>query len=117
MEPTGSVTIKPAENDWPYPEMEADWHAASDVWRQVSEAFYWQNLEVLPPVYVHGGFMVGEPYTYTPTGDSVRALFAEVNGQHYGQMCARREAANSCARLRVLLGFGVDRVPLHAVSA
>lgn len=35
---------------------------------EVSEAEYYAMLEVLPPIYVPGGFMVGEPVTDTPKG-------------------------------------------------
>ena len=64
-----TTTVLPRENDWSYPEMEEDYREARRLsgrtgadWREVTEAFWWQALEVLPPIHREGGFLVGEPY-------------------------------------------------------
>ena len=94
------TTIQPAGMEWAYPAIEQDWHEGRDTWREVSEEFYGEALEVLPPVYVSGGFMVGEPHSHNAAGDEIRALFAEVGGKFYARMCARRDANTATLALR-----------------
>lgn len=71
---TGQLpTIEPVgtENGWPYPEpLRGDLIAGADVWREVSEEVYWNQLEAVPPKRQDGGyFLAGETYSHAPQED------------------------------------------------
>ena len=88
------VEVLPATRpEWAYDEMEADFSARRYVWREVSEAFYWQALEVMPPVYAAGGFLVGEPWSHTVNNEPIAAAFFTTRGKFYGTMSTPRGMA------------------------
>ena len=96
------TAIEPAANAWAYPEIEADYKACRNVWREVSQSFYDENLGVLPPVYVEGGFMVGEPLRHTANGGVVAALFATVQGRYFARVAEEHGAGQDVKNLRSL---------------
>lgn len=48
-----------------------DYDNPASKWRRITERDYWYCLEVLPPIYVPGGFAVSEPVTSTDDGQTV----------------------------------------------
>jgi len=95
------VQVLPASRpEWAYDEIEDDFKARQYVWREVSEAFYWQALEVLPPIYAAGGFLVSEPWSHTVNNEPIYAAFFKSRGKHYATMSTVRGMAE---RVRGLL--------------
>lgn len=92
-------TIEQAANPWAYQEIEDNWKAGRDVWTEVTEDFYYQALEVLPPIYRPGGFMVGEAYTHTAS-DAIHAGFVQTCGRFFARCCAVREFGALATTLR-----------------
>lgn len=61
----------------PFLSCEDDYKTGAAIWREVSEESMEYALNVLPPVYLNKGFMVGEPYT-DDAGGVVRAAYTKV---------------------------------------
>lgn len=79
--------IEPAREEWAYRQMDENWDAGRDVWVEVSEGFYWQALEVLPPIKYDGRrFMVGEPLTHNERG-AVHAGFTKIGERYFARTC------------------------------
>jgi hypothetical protein len=94
--------IKPASDKWAYPDLKADFKAGENAWREVSSEFADDALNVLPPIYFTGGFLVSEPYTHDPkTGCGVYACFAEIGRRHFARYATRAEAPALVADLRI----------------
>lgn len=55
---------------------------------EVSEQEYWDMLGAVPPLYVPGGFMVGEPVTDTPIGTAY-AHYAQRGKRFFGRYSVR----------------------------
>lgn len=76
--------ILPASKEWAYDDIENDFKTNTIiVWREVSQSFYDQALEVLPPIYARGGFMVSEPWSHTRDNRPLYAGFARVGTRHF----------------------------------
>lgn len=58
---------------------------------EVTEDEYWQMLEVLPPIYVKGGFLVMEAMTGTALGEA-HAHYAERGGRFFARYSVRGRA-------------------------
>jgi len=86
--------------EWAYPEMEADFRELALAWREVSEQFYTQAREVLPPIYVPCGFMVSEPHTHLSTGEAVYAGFVTVRGRYFARYASIRAFSKDAQDLR-----------------
>jgi hypothetical protein len=82
------TTIKQPAKEWAYDEMRADYDAGGQNWFEVTEAFYWQALEVLPPIYLAGGFFVGEPEKSTKDG-TLYAGFTQKRGRFFARYATR----------------------------
>lgn len=81
-----SMTVEHAEEEWSYPQMEANWRADRNVWVEVSESFYWQALEVLPPILFRGArFMVGEPFDHDARGVAIHAGFVKLGERYFAR--------------------------------
>lgn len=96
------LQVLPAVAPWAYPEMEADFRLKAPIWREVSEDFREQALNVLPPIYGQGGFMVSEPFTHTSRG-AVYATFAHVGERYFARYLHRVDLNSGIAELRALL--------------
>lgn len=58
---------------------------------EVSEEFYYDNLEVLPPVFLSNGcFQVDECVT-----DDLYSTFGKKDGKYYGTICNKNFALNN----------------------
>lgn len=100
-----TMTIAPASVEWAYPDIEADYNARALVWREVSESFYYQALEVLPPVAFDGrNFLVGEPWSHTTEGRALRASFAHMAGRYFATISTAQGFRLKLDALRVALG-------------
>lgn len=97
-----SLQILPATKEWAYPEIQADFEAGLNIWREVSEDFREQALNVLPPIYGQGGFMVSEPYTHTSRG-GVYAAFAGIGGRYFARYLHRIDLNSGIAELRKIV--------------
>ena len=80
---------------WAYPEMEADFRAAAPVWREVTEEFYDQAQQCLPPISGQLGWMVSEPLTHGSRG-AVCAGFVHASGRYFGRYVARIDFDPAC---------------------
>ncbi len=96
--------IAPASVEWAYPDMATDYNAGADTWREVSEGFTEENLNVLPPIYCDGGFMVSEPYTHDCRGREVYAGFVQVGERYFARYSSRRDFPELVRRLHLSLG-------------
>jgi hypothetical protein len=80
--------IRKAREEWAYEEMRELLNAGESTWLEVSEEFYYQALEVLPPYYVPGGFMVSEPLRHVIENGKEAGVFAgfsTLGGKHYAR--------------------------------
>ena len=84
-------SIIPACADWPIPQLQKLRHDNADVWVCVPDSFADYMLEVVPPVYVPGGFLVGEPDSHDAQGYPVRLGFAHVNGQYFARYATKHD--------------------------
>jgi hypothetical protein len=75
----GIITFQhaPTERDQD-PALVKDWRAPEDAhragnraWLPCTEAFYWEMLEVLPPIYGPGCFAVSEAWKHDANGEPV----------------------------------------------
>jgi hypothetical protein len=74
-----------------------DWSLMCDAMRshivQVHQDTYYYFLEVLPPIYVKGGFLVDEPLSHTKEGEPIYYFFFSVGEQprkkYYGTISTR----------------------------
>lgn len=89
MESETRWTVEPV-NGWPFGALEEDWHARRSAWREVTEKDWWYALECLPPIYLAGGFMLGEPYSHTVDDEGVYAAYVQV-----GERCFARYTTRS----------------------
>lgn len=102
MQPTTTQTpaIKPATTEWAYPDLDADYTAGDNSWREVSEGFFYDALSEVPTIYVTGGFLVSEAYTHNDEGRGVYACFTCINGRHYARYATLKEATALIEALR-----------------
>lgn len=93
-------TIEPAVVEWAHPQIDDNWKANRDVWVEVSEAFYMEMLEVVPPVlFGSRQFMVGEAYTHNERG-SVRTGFVQIGERYFARTCNTVDFRRLSAELR-----------------
>lgn len=106
---TGPVQVLPASQEWAYVDLDADYKAGLSTWREVSEDFYWQALEVLPPIYAPGGFLVGEAHDHETSGHANYAGFVctgspgEYGSRYFARYCTVKEFPARVAELRTEL--------------
>ena len=108
---TGPALVVAVVGGRPFEAMADDYKAARNVWREVPEAFYWEMLEVLPPIYRRGGFLVSEPYIHETTAEGEQGVFcgiACVEDRYFARYCTVPEFSGRVAELRAAL-TGVDR--------
>ena len=71
------------------------WHATTNERRE-------ELMNVLPPIYVSGGFGVGEPIRHDDEGRPVYLCVATVNGQTWVRELPRDEMALAILALRTI---------------
>jgi hypothetical protein len=67
------IEVKPLSPgiDWAYDDLRPDFHAQGEklILRQVSKDFYWEQLEIMPPMYCKRGISrEGDKYKYVISG-------------------------------------------------
>ena len=90
--------ILPASVEWAYPEIEADY--PRNVWREVSASFIDQALNVLPPIYSGGGFLVLEPWNHTREGRPIYAGFVQLGARYFARMSTVQDFSQAVEYLR-----------------
>lgn len=99
---TGPAIIVAEVAERPFDAMADDYKNARNVWREVPEGFYWEMLEVLPPIYRRGGFLVSEPYIHETTDageEGVYAGLAQVGERFFTRYCTAPEFTERVAEL------------------
>lgn len=71
-----------------------------DAWCEISEEHYYYCLEVLPPLYVEGGFAVSEPLTNDADGRAVYLVCAHVGRGYFARVSTKADAAGHVRALR-----------------
>ena len=66
-----------AETQTPWQIAEAMHNAENREWVDVTREFYWESLEVLPPIYVGAWWGVGEPWKHDASNRPVFLFFRE----------------------------------------
>lgn len=98
-----SAITEAARAEWAYEQMGENYKAGRDVWVEVSDDFRQQALEVLPPIYRRGGFLVSEPYTHNAEGRPVYAGFATIGGRDFARYATPSDFERLAAELRASL--------------
>lgn len=89
-------------------DLERDYRASSNIWRQVPERFARYVLEVLPPVEgpeASGSFALGERFVTTPSG-AVHCVIARESGQYFAKYVNLMDWADELLSLREALECG-----------
>ena len=96
------VTIAKSESENIFHDLEADFRAGSDVWREVSEDDYEYALGAVPPIdHANGCFLLGEAWS----GNSYHG-FACIGERYFARTCNRSKFAAEVDRLdKFLAGF------------
>jgi hypothetical protein len=86
---------------WPHEELNADYKAGANVWREVSEEFADEMRDCVPPVYVGSvpGFMVGEAYAHDEHNRVVYCGFVKLRGRWFARNVARADFVEAVGEL------------------
>lgn len=97
--------IVKAREHWAYPRMEEIFRKKQGDWVEVDEKFFYQAMEVLPPIMVDGlrAFMVSEPHAHEG-GDAVYAMFVLAANKYYAKLVAFKQRHSELEKLRKRLG-------------
>jgi hypothetical protein len=98
--------------EWAYPQMQAIYDAQTPEWVEVSSDFYWEAMECVPPIYVQGGFMVGEALRHEADCRAVYAAFVEIGMRHFARYTTRVRYTEDRRQLILALA-NESRVPAH----
>ena len=83
-----------------------------DEWVEISKEHMWEHLEVLPPIYYHGGFAVSEPWTHQgPNGAPTYLCVSTVGKRHFATHATIPQAEQMTRELRVELKAASLRLP------
>lgn len=101
------MKIIDSRHEWPFPAIH-DASAEPDTWVRISDEHADDLLNALPPIYINGGFMVGEPARHDDDGYPVHTAIINVGDGHLARdySIQDRQAARFDA-LQVL--HGVER--------
>lgn len=58
-------------------------HRGEPTWFETTERLWWHFLEVLPPIYFHGGFFVSEPADHTPAGIPIYSALVQRGSRYF----------------------------------
>lgn len=67
---------------------------------EVTEALYFEAMDVMPPIYATGCFAVGEALAHDNHGYPIYHWFAEIRGRYYGFCGLKAHATIAFANLR-----------------
>jgi hypothetical protein len=87
------TNVTPAASSWPCDQLATLYYANVDTWVAVSDDFADNMREAVPPVFVPGGFLVGEPFSHNADGRPVRLAVAYVKGAPYARYCTKADYA------------------------
>jgi hypothetical protein len=73
-------------------------------WCEIDEKQFWYCLEVLPPIYVAGGFQVSEAFDHDDCGRPIYATVAKVGFRYYIRHLTTADAGRAIRTLRDGLG-------------
>jgi hypothetical protein len=105
IKPVSEFRIEPAGMDWAYPILKQDYLSDAKIWREVTQDFFHQALNVMPPIYVGAGFMVGEAYTHDDkTGKAIFAGFIQVGNRHFARYATKQAFHEELRQVLSLLG-------------
>lgn len=86
--------------EWAYPTMEEAWRRHRGDWVAVTNGFYQQALEVLPPMDWRGSrFLVPEPWCFDEAGHDVYAGFVQIGSRTFAKYTTRAGFAQAVAAL------------------
>lgn len=106
------MTVRKAVKEWAYDEMKEEFLQPNNgEWLEVTESFYWQALEVLPPIYLLRGFFVGEPDCDTKHG-TLYAGFTKIGDRYFAKYSTRSDWLSDYQKLRLAL----DLSPLEGAT-
>lgn len=93
------LRIEPATG-WAYNDTSADRNAGLNIWREVTEDFYMESLEVMPPMDWNGGatFLVMEPMTHT-ADDAIYMCLTKCGGRCFARELPRKQRRAMVAEL------------------
>jgi hypothetical protein len=96
------MAIRDSRNAWPFPTID---EASKDGdWTEVSADFAEQMLGAVPPIYIPGGFMLGEEQSYGPRGPIFCAIIRLSGKRHVARMWpladAKQAYDDACYALR-----------------
>lgn len=94
-----AATIEQA-GGWPFPRAGQIRAQCATIWLEISEEHADQLRDVVPPVWVDSGFMVGEAASHTVEGHAVLSAVAKVRGRYFLHECTRGEYAGRLVELR-----------------
>ena len=77
--------------------------AGDDAWHEISEDAADYCLEVLPPIYVRGGFMVSEAWRHLDTGEPEYFGVTKIGTRYFARHMTRRTAPALITALRAHL--------------
>lgn len=83
--------------DWIWPQAETP-----GTWHEISKAHWWQQYEVLPPIYAPSGFLMCEAKRHDGDGVAVRAYYVETHGRHFVRQVRHTKSAPARALAELL---------------
>lgn len=92
----------------------ADYKTGRRVWREVTSNDYDYSLGVMPPVYVPGGFGVGEAANHEADGATVRTYYVEHGSRYFARDTTK---ARFCEDRRLLfVALTAETEPAQALA-
>lgn len=89
------MALRDSRNAWPFPAV-TDASRGGE-WTEISEAHADDLLNVLPPVYIPGGFMVGEEVAYDDERGPLFTAVINVGGRRLAQNWPARQRRDAFA--------------------
>lgn len=71
-------------DSWPHPAI-ANARQGGTAWVEISAEHADYSLNVLPPIYIPGGFMVSEPADHTPEGDPIYTAIIQIGSRYFAR--------------------------------
>ena len=96
---------------WPFPFVTEDYRNLSLVWREISEHDAIELRDCLPPIYVEGGFMVGEAANHEPDGSAVYTGISIIGERYFARDTTRKRWSAEHNELIRALGAGIEGHP------
>lgn len=88
-------TVIDNRDSWPFP---AITNATDpDQWVEISQEHADDLMNAVPPIFIHGGFMVSEPHSHTLEGVAILCTVVRFNGRLLAKHLPRTMAAEAHA--------------------